>query len=211
MKKSFLIGIVLSVSLLMSSCAFVRQVGEGKTGQEILAGTGESTTESPKVDERLEVTEVSMETLCEPEGDLGKCQAVAVTQDGVFRIFAVSGLYGYMEYYEAEAPITDLTLQTPVRVRSAVRNSINYSDAMTLSTRISGTVSAAEGQTGGLYCYAYCPDCDYGTYEFIAGTAYPDYDTLQAKETDVCLAGMCNVLWASRGTGKQVYGVFEWS
>ena len=183
--------LLLSVALPAAACASVEPTEDS---QSTAGGTGKTGTE------------ITMSSLCGQVPELGRCESVIVTRDGVYRVFAVSGLYGYMEYFEAIEPIADLTLTEPTAVRPAQRDRINYVDAMTLTTRVSGTPSAETGKPDGIYCYAYHVSSDYGTYEFIAGSVYPSRDTLMSGETDVCIVGMCRFLWAERGTGKQFYG-----
>lgn len=198
MKKRLFLGILLSIAMLFTACAAVETPDSGAS-EETVPGEKDN-------DVRLNRTEISMATLCEAEPGIGKCESVVVFRNGVFRTFA-NGNKSYIEYYETKEPIADMTLQAPVAVKWGVRNQINEYDVMILATRISGATSAEQGKTGGLYCYAYRPEQNRGIYEFIPGTGYPDHDTLAAKETDTCIAGLCNVLWAARGTGKQLYGM----
>lgn len=149
--------------------------------------------------------EVSMETLCAADDELGRCDLIVVTKNGVYRSFTRSGLYGYMEYYEAAEPITDLTLQAPIAVRSAVRNRVNYSDVMVLAGRIGSADDAEQGKTDGLYCYAYNVEQGRAVYEFVPGTTYPLHDAYR-NSSEPCIVGLCNDLWAARGTGKQICG-----
>lgn len=203
MKKLLFLGILLSFTMLFTACAAVETPDSGTkdsgNGAPEAAVPGEKDT-----DAHLNKTEISMASLCEAEPGIGKCESVVVFQNGVFRTFA-NGNKSYIEYYETKEPIADMTLQSPVAVKWGVRNRVNEYDVMILATRISAATSAEQGKTGGVYCYAYRPEQNRGIYEFIPGTGYPDHDT--AKETGICIAGLCNVLWAARGTGKQLYGM----